>query len=279
MSIQKFRFLVENDQIPLLESSLLMVKNIVDPTLEINTWVSEMDDLAKAAAESIDQYAETQNQMHALTNWLFNPQSSGAGFTGNRKQYGDPRNSYLHEVLKRGLGIPISLSVVCIEVGKRLSLNFEGIGLPGHFVVGGYINQTSPPLLFDPFNSGKHLTQDECAKLVAHTTGYFGTFQEEWLQPTSTKMILVRMLNNLRVAFMRQEHWHESIEVIRHLRILQPAVPTLERDEGLIHYHVKNFPEASMLLESYLSQSPEADDVELIKTTIGGDLDAWAKLN
>ena len=87
------------------------------------------------------------------------------------------------------------------------------------------------------------------------------------------------MLNNLRVAFMRQEDWPKAITVLQHLRIVQPELPAHLRDEGLIHYHTGDFFKSSKLLEEYLSQKPHAEDIKLIKSTVGAQFEQWAKLN
>lgn len=256
-----------------------MVANIADPTLEMGEWVRQIDSISEEAKGYLNNFYTAEERLSALPKWLFDPKMGGPGFSGNRKQYGDPRNSYINEVLTRRLGIPITLSIICIEVAKRLSMHFEGIGLPGHFVVGGFLGGEKLPILFDPFNQGQIISQDECAKLVSHTTGYIGKFEESWLEPTSHKLILIRMLNNLRVGFMRLEQWSQAIDVIRHLRILQPDLPAHLRDEGLIQFHIQNYWESSLLLEEYLSAKPDADDVGLIKSTVSQLFEQHAKLN
>lgn len=261
----------------MLETALILSKNVATPNLDIPHWISEVDGLAQQAAAYVPAGVSEREKMTALMNWLFDPHTDGAMFAGNKKFYGDPRNSYIDQVIGRRLGIPITLSVVCIEVAKRIGLRFEGIGLPGHFVVGGYIDGMPLPILFDPFNNGKHITTEECAKLVERTTGYVGTFEEEWLQPANSTLIIIRMLNNLRVAFMRQENWPEAIAVLRHLQIIQAELPAHWRDEGLIHFHLGDMRKASELLEDYLSQKPH--DADYIKSNIGPEMEKWAKLN
>lgn len=277
MSIYEFQQLVGQEHIPILEGSLLMVKNIVEPTLKLSRWVAEIDSLALSAAEQIADIKRPEDKIVSLANWLFGPQ--GAGFTGNRRFYGDPRNSFLNQVIERKLGIPITLSIICLETAARLGIPLMGIGLPGHFLVGGYIEGKELPILIDPFNQGKSLTIEECSKLVFHTTGYQGDFQTEWLQPTPPKMILIRVLNNLRVAFMRQEDWKASILVFQHLQLLEPHQATHYRDEGLVHYHIQHYHQTSVLLEKYLALEPNAKDVDLIKTMVGQRLTQWARLN
>ncbi|MFT7586167.1 MAG: regulator of sirC expression with transglutaminase-like and TPR domain [Cellvibrionaceae bacterium] len=277
MSVSYFQQLVKQEPVPLLEASLLLVKNIVDPGLDLNKWIAEIDSLAREAAGHIADFDTEEDRMLMLATWLFGPH--GAGFSGNRRHYGDPRNSFLNEVLERKLGIPISLSIIYLETAERLGISLTGIGLPGHFVVGGIIKKGKPPILIDPFNHGKRLTLEDCTQLISQTTGYRGVFQAEWLQPTSSQMILIRVLNNLRIAFMRQENWQSAILVFKHLQILQPKQTTYYRDEGLIHYHIQQYHQSSILLEKYLELDPNAKDLDMIKKMVGEQLTRWARLN
>ena len=281
MSIPKFQKIVKHHPVPLLEASLLLVKNIVDPSLDIDYWVLEMDSLAQKATTCLAGIESHEESVATLSDWLFGME--GAGFKGNKRHYGDPRNSFINEVLQRKLGIPITLSVILIETADRLGISLFGIGLPGHFVVGGYADEDryrkNRPILIDPFNHGKQLSLEECSQLIAHTTGYKGPFQEGWLQPTPTIMILIRMLNNLRIAFMRQENWEMAILVFKHLQILQPKQATHYRDEGLIHYHIQQYRQSSVSLEKYFELEPNAKDIGMIKTMVGEQLTRWAQLN
>src|SRR5438876_10947467 len=99
------------------------------------------------------------------------------GFAGNREDYYDPRNSFLNDVLDRRQGIPITLSLVLIEVGKRLGLAVEGIGLPGHFIAGARLDDSQ--IFLDPFNGGALLTPESCEKLVGRALGRKGTRTDE----------------------------------------------------------------------------------------------------
>ena len=277
MSISRFRRLVNQKKFSLFEAALLLVRNIVDPNLDMERWTAEIDSLAMTAADHIIDADSAEDKILVLAEWLFGP--DGAGFKGNRRHYGDPRNSFMNEVLDRRLGIPITLSIILMETAERLGIELTGIGLPGHFVVGGYIQNNSLPILIDPFNQGRQLTLEDCTQLISQTTGYRGTFQEEWLEPTSPQLILIRVLNNLRIAFMRQESWQPAILVFKHLQVLQPEQATHYRDEGLIHYHIQQFHQAAILLEKYLELESNPKDIDLIKSMVGENLTNWARLN
>ncbi|MGB8860627.1 MAG: transglutaminase-like domain-containing protein [Ilumatobacteraceae bacterium] len=111
---------------------------------------------------------------------------------GNRADYGDPANSYLHQVLATGLGIPISLGVCAMEVGRRLGVPIEGIGLPGHFLV------RCNGEFADPFHHGRRYSADELEPAWQRLTGITASLDRRLVQPTHTRSILLRMLNNLK---------------------------------------------------------------------------------
>ncbi len=147
-----------------LARAALVIARSEYPALDVDTYLTRLAALADKAM-SVRQTADPLARLHRLREYLFEEQ----GFAGNAEDYFDPRNSYLNEVLDRRLGIPITLSLVLIEVGRRLGLQMEGIGLPGHFVTGARVG--GEPVLLDPFNGGAILTGEACGDLVARAVG------------------------------------------------------------------------------------------------------------
>jgi regulator of sirC expression with transglutaminase-like and TPR domain len=149
-----------------------------DPAADVDKVLVDLDLLADECAPSFDSILTT----------LF-----GSGrLRGNRADYGDPRNSYLHRVIERGVGIPITLSVCAIEVGRRVGVPIQGVGLPGHFLVvceGEYA---------DPFHGGGRYSPDELEPVWRRITGLTTALDRRLVQPTHTRSILLRMLNNLK---------------------------------------------------------------------------------
>ncbi len=142
--------------------------------------------------------------------------------TGNSADYGDPRNSYLHQVLHRGLGIPITLSVCAIEIGRRLGVPVRGVGLPGHFVVeceGRYA---------DPFHLGRLYTRDELEPMWRRVTGLSEPLDPRLLGPVSDRGILLRMLNNLKNTFVAMD----DPVPLRTLATLRGAFPELAHERA-----------------------------------------------
>jgi len=167
---------------PAAETHLDLLAGLIgaafDPAGEVDSVIVGLDRLADECAPSFD----------SIMSALF---LSGR-LRGNRGDYGDPANSYLHHVLSTGLGIPITLSVCAIEVGRRLDVPIQGLGLPGHFMV------MCDGAFADPFHSGRRYDVDELEPAWQRITGANQPLDHRLLQPTHTRSILLRMLNNLK---------------------------------------------------------------------------------
>lgn len=197
------------DEIPIDEGALLIAAHAY-PGLDVAAQLRRLDALAEGCAAAT---------LEALVDHLF----TEGGFKGNAAEYDDPCNSYLNDVLDRRLGIPISLSVVTVEVGRRLGVPLAGVGMPGHFLVR---HMRAPPVLLDPFGGGRLLSEPE-AEALFRSLGGTGPFLPRFLDPVAPRAILSRMLANLQGIFLgrdtRQAAW-----VLR-LRLAVPGLPDQER--------------------------------------------------
>jgi regulator of sirC expression with transglutaminase-like and TPR domain len=164
-----------------------------------------------------------------------------------------------------------------LDIASRLNIPAQGIGLPGHFIVG--VVEGGVTWYLDPFNGGGRLSVNECARLVEVTTGYQGPFQYHWLTPSDPGSITARLLNNLRANYAQEQQWDRALAVIELLRIVQPDVPEHLRDLGLIHYRKGSTVMAAYYLDSYLQQAPDASDAQTIRDGVAETLDDWARRN
>jgi regulator of sirC expression with transglutaminase-like and TPR domain len=181
------------------------------PGLEIDSVLGALDDLAADA---------TATDAEALAEFLFVER----GFAGNTDDYGDPRNSYLDDVLSRRLGIPISLSVLMMEVGRRLDVPVQGVSMPGHFLVRA---AGEPGSWFDPFHGGERLGEEGCRALFVRVRGTDAEFRSEYLEAAGATAIIGRMLTNLQHSLLRREPG-EATWVLR-LRLRMPGLSAAER--------------------------------------------------
>lgn len=179
------------------------------------------------------------------------------GFTGNLGDYDDPRNSFLNEVLVRRTGIPITLSIIYMHVGRRVGLWLEGVNFPGHFLVRckGMLGDAAPTenLILDPFHGGIVLTERDCARLLAGHAGDGARFDRVLLAPAFKVQILVRMLVNLKRAYARLRSFGRARVVSDLVLSLEPTSLTELRDRGLLSYQLGQFGLALADLERYLA--------------------------
>ncbi len=220
-----------------------------------------------------DSGADSLRRLHRLREFLFEEQ----GFRGNAEEYYDPRNSFLNDVLDRRLGIPITLSLVLIEVGRRLGLAIHGIGLPAHFIVG--FQSGGCRVLLDPFNGGAILTPEGCQELVSRVLSRQVTLQEEHFAPVTKQQFLIRMLNNLKAIYFKQEAWEKALRVSERLLLLDPDSSCEVRDRGLVLANLGDLQRAALDWETYLRRNPESPDAESVRSRLRRIRQALATLN
>jgi regulator of sirC expression with transglutaminase-like and TPR domain len=200
------------EAIPLDEAALLIAAE-ADPGLDVSTQLARLDELASRVLG----VADTEQVCDLVFKKL--------GLRGDTQTYDDPRNSYLHEVLDRRLGIPISLSVLLIEIGRRCGVALEGVGLPGHFLVR---DPQRPDLLIDAFSVGRLLDRTECARLVHAVTGQPIELSGDMLATVGNRAILSRMLANLDHSFRRRSD-RNGVRWVTGLRAAIPGLSMAER--------------------------------------------------
>lgn len=199
------------DRVPLDEAALLISAR-ANPDLDVPSQLRRLDSVAsEVRGAGIDE----------LCRLLFDR----IGLHGDRERYDDPDNSYIDRVLDRRRGIPISLSVLLIEIGRRCGIPLEGVGMPGHFLVR---DLGAPDRLIDAFDGGRRLDHAECDRLLRATTGAGGSLTPDMLAPTGSHAILARMLANLDASFDRRQD-RPSLAWVSGLRARIPDAPIGDR--------------------------------------------------
>jgi regulator of sirC expression with transglutaminase-like and TPR domain len=240
-----------------LARAALLIAEVEHPALPIDDY---LDALGRLAARSgAARAGDPVERLHLLREFLFEEE----GFRGNTEDYYDPRNSCLNDVLDRKLGIPITLALVLIEVGRRVGLTVEGIGLPGHFVVRAAVDQA--PMLLDPFNGGTILTHQACAELVAGALGRRVALRDEHFVPVTKRQFLVRMLNNLKTVYWHREDWCRALAMTDRLLAVEPTSMTDVRDRGTLLNKLGDVARGLADWERYLAECPAAPDAESLR--------------
>jgi regulator of sirC expression with transglutaminase-like and TPR domain len=242
------------------------------PRLDADAYLERLDGLARSV-DGVRRSPDALGRLHRLREYLFVEQA----FTGNRDDYYDPRNSFLNDVLDRRQGIPITLSLVLMEVGKRLGLAIEGIGLPGHFIAGARLDDSQ--ILLDPFNGGALVTPEECEELVGSVVGRPVTLRPEHYAPVSGRQLLTRMLANLKGAYWRRQEWDRVVGAIDRLLVLDPKAAGEWRDRGVAWSNLGEVRRGLGDWERYLTEFPDAEDHETVKGHLRRARQKLAQLN
>jgi regulator of sirC expression with transglutaminase-like and TPR domain len=227
------------------------------PNLDIDAYLSELAGMAHEAKSYMR--GSLAARVFGLCRYLFHEM----GFRGNIQDYYDPRNSYLNEVLDRRTGLPISLSVVTMAIGDRVGLPIAGVGLPGHFVVKA--SAEGQEVLFDPFHGGRQLTPADCENLVQQVTGMSFRAAPEQLQPVPLRLLVIRLLTNLKGVYLRREDYVRAARVIGRLWQLSPHDNLQRRDLGVSLLHAGQPGRALDHLAAYLAADPKGPDTETVR--------------
>jgi regulator of sirC expression with transglutaminase-like and TPR domain len=254
---ERFRRLAGEEQVDLFEGALL-VSLLVDPGEDLDAARHAAASLAGRVRARIDG-GEAGHE--ALREVLCEEE----GFAGDSESYDQPTNSSVARVLARRQGMPITLSIVAMEVGRLAGLRLTGVGLPGHFVVGG------PDLpegkYLDPFDGGELYDAGALASRLAAIFGQPVAVGREILRPDPPVAILSRVLLNLRRSYERRDRWEEALEALSCAEALNPGDATLHRERGLLLVRCGRLDEALPVLEAYAEEA-EGKDAEMTRRLV-----------
>ncbi len=232
------------------------------PSLDIQEYLRRLDTLAARTEVLVGAERTAINIIESINEVLFVQE----GLRGNNEDYYDPRNSFLNEVLDRRLGIPISLSIIYMELARRMNFSIKGIGFPGHFLVKHVASDRD--IIIDPFNLGRILTLDDCQELLDKIYSGAVSMNASLLQPMEKRTIITRMLYNLKSNYVQREQYTKAISTIDRILMLNPGVVTEVRDRGLLYMQTSLFAKALADLESYLDQAIAPEDTSYVQNHI-----------
>jgi len=259
----RFAALLERPEIPLDEAALAIASEEY-PGLDIRSSQAQIDALAQSVAAKLEDLRPPLRMLQAIQRVL----RDEAHFRGNDKDYYDPRNSFLNEVLERRLGIPITLSLLTIEVARRVGLRLHGVAFPGHFLVKCAAQPGLPGEIFvDAFNGWELLGAEECTarfRAALHARA----FDPAFLDAVDGRHILARLLHNLKRIYVEKGDDVRTLWVVDRLLLLQPENLEERRDRGLVSARLGGTAAAVLDLEAYLSGHPGASDVEEVKALL-----------
>jgi regulator of sirC expression with transglutaminase-like and TPR domain len=242
-----------------LDQAALELAEVEFPGLAIDPFLGLLDSHAAELSERLTGAASGEDFVAATNHYLFEE----LGFHGNTRDYYDARNSCLNEVLTVRAGIPITLSLVYMEIARRLGKPVRGIGLPGHFVV--RYDDGVYSTYIDPFNGGRLLTAAECFTLAREAAGVELELDSRALEPVSKRQILFRMINNLRRGYLERGSTGKALDILGLLLQANPNSAEEYRQRGLIHLQAEHMTAARADLTRYLELAPDAPDRGAVK--------------
>lgn len=250
---------LNNEDSAELDRAALDMALIENPVLEAEPWLAELDRMAAGVLQRMGGETSAAAFILAMNGHLFQE----LGFQGNQADYNDPRNSCLDEVLRRRLGLPITLSLVYMEIARRLGRTVAGIGLPGHFIV--QYSEGQLRTFIDPFHGGTILEDRECLQLAEQIAGVEASREPGLLEPVDKRYILMRMLNNLRAAYSRAENFEKASATLDVLIAAAPDTADYYKRRAISRMHLRALTDASADFKAYLRLAPEAADREEVR--------------
>jgi len=236
-----------------LARAALSIARLEFPHLDTAASLASLERLGRRAARRLRPFgdAPVRLRISALNRLLYEDEH----FTGNRRHFDDFRNSLLNVVIERRVGIPISLAVIYMDVARRAGLDVFGVSFPGHFLVGvhgGLSGEAHDTVILDPFNGGAEVDEAACRSLLSRQSADRARFSPRLLSPCTPRQLIVRMLHNLKRAYVEQRSFPQARQASDLLLAVDPTLRSELRDRGLLAYHLDDLPAALRDLEDYL---------------------------
>ncbi len=273
--LEQFSALLCREDFGLAEACLMIAQDAY-PDVQIAQYLARIDALAATVRSRVPGDAFAEQKVVALNRYLFKE----LGFRANTAEYYDPRNSYLNEVLERRTGIPITLSILYLEVGRRLGLRLQGVSFPGHFLV--KLSVRGAQLVLDPFRGGEAQSQSELRARLAEVLPRREAETlplSQVLQAATPRQILARLLRNLKGIYLQSEEVQNALDVMRRMVMVAPHAAEEVRDRGLAYFRLDCFRAALADLQDYLDRRPDAPDADAIRGKVTALRSVCARLN
>ena len=263
-----------DSDIPLTEAALLVASHHY-PDLDLAYWLSRIDALARELRLRIGPGTDVPARIAALNQYLFDE----LGFAPNADDYYDPRNSFLNDVIERRVGIPISLSLLYIEIGTRIDLELQGVCFPGHFLVKCKAREGT--VVLDPYAGGLSLGLTDLQRRLREVRGgeVSRAIIAGLLVAATKKEILLRMLRNLKAVYLRRHDLERALAIMEWIVSAEPEQAPEVRDRGMVYQELDCFRAAIADFERYLRLEPECTDADDIRQRLIDLQRSAARLN
>lgn len=252
---------VDLEGVPLEEIAFLVARERY-PEVDFQPYRDRLDEFARRANCRIDRVVGGRQVADGLNRYLFEEE----GFRGNRDDYYNPVNSFLNDVLDHREGIPITLSILYLAVGRRLRLPLSGVNFPGHFLV--RYEGEGELFFIDPFHGGKILSEEDCRRRLASLYGETFVFRPDFLYPSRNREILLRLLANLKMIYVTKKDFPMALQMLNRILLFNPYGTEEVRERGILYYQLECYGPALQDLSLYLQKNPAAEDRPAIEECI-----------
>jgi regulator of sirC expression with transglutaminase-like and TPR domain len=267
-TLEPFAQLIARDdsRIDLARACLLIAQDAY-PGLDVDRYMGEIERMAIRLRGRLPQTGGAEERVVALNQFLY----GDLGYWGNTDDYYDPRNSYLNEVIDRKTGIPITLSILYMELGRRIGLPLEGVSFPGHFLV--RLKLRGGMLVLDPFSGGAPQSEEELRSRVKRVIpdGVADDLPaaelplDQFLEPASNRQILSRVLRNLKGIYRDSDKPERMLDVLNRMLLVTPDASAELRERGLVYQRLECYRAALKDLTDYAEREPDAPDLDEVR--------------
>ncbi|HSA88579.1 MAG TPA: tetratricopeptide repeat protein [Burkholderiales bacterium] len=259
----------EDARIDLARACLLIAQDAY-PELDVERYLGEIERMATRLRARLPQSGGAEERVMALNQFLYDD----LGYWGNTEDYYDPRNSYLNEVIERKTGIPITMSILYMELGRRIGLPLEGVSFPGHFLV--RLPLRGGMLVLDPFAGGAPQSEDELRSRVKRVIpdGVADDLPaselplDQFLEPATHRQILTRVLRNLKAIYHESDRPERMLDVLNRMLLVTPDASAELRDRGFVYQRLECYRAALKDLSDYAEREPDAPDLDEVRSRL-----------
>jgi regulator of sirC expression with transglutaminase-like and TPR domain len=246
---------VKSPNYNLVEKCLKFSQIVEYPDLDVDEYIKKINRIGKSIKESISDVKNPTYLISMLNEHLF----ENLGFSGDDDDYYNPKNNFLNEVVDKKMGLPITVSILYVEIAKFIGLDLKVVGFPSHILV-----KYNEEMILDPFYDGRLLDIDDLQDILDANFGGKLEFKPEFLDEVNLEQILIRLTRNLKNSYLQSFAYEKALRCINMVLAMWPESPEDGRDKGILEERLLNFETALEYLNKYLEINPNADDVDFI---------------
>jgi len=246
---------VKNPNFNLVEKCLKFAQILEYPDLDIEKYIEKITKMGMSLKESINEVKNPTYLISMLNEHLF----ENLGYSGDDDDYYNPKNNFLNEVIDKKTGLPITISILYVEVAKYIGLDLKIVGFPSHILV-----KYNEEMILDPFYDGRLLDIDDLQEILDTNYGGEIEFKPEFLDEITSEQILLRLTRNLKNSYVQSFVYDKALRCVNMVLAIEPESPDDIRDKGILEERLLNSDSALKYLNKYLEINPNAEDVDFI---------------